>query len=170
MTTSIGYWQQCSDLKKRITESTNRRGWQDEEIQNRGLHEWQSRVLAAILALAGGDVIAYLTTSFARDDPWQIVALTADSVIQVNVVGVAADSREVVAVTASRYSRSSLSRIDLTSVPPVLPDTTVWPTEVEIIAHYNETAIPLPLDGYATPGNHALLDDLYPSLLADLEA
>lgn len=170
MMTSIGYWQQCNDLNKRITESTNRRGWQDYEIQNGGLRDWQFRVLAAILALAGGDVIAYLTTSFARDDPWQIVALTGHSVIQVNVLGAATGSREVVAVAASRYSRSLLSRIDLTSVPQVHPDTKVWPTEVEIVVHFNETSISLPLDGYASPGNHALLDDLYPSLLADLEA
>ena len=127
-------------------------------------------MLAAILALAGGDVIAYLTTSFAKDDPWQIVALTGDSVIQVNVLGAATSSSEVVAVTASRYSRSLLSKIDLTSVPRVFPETKVWPTEVEIVVHFNETSISLPLDGYATPGNHALLDDLYPSLLADLEA
>lgn len=127
--------------------------------------QWQRDAVARLLALTFNEQIDYLSVATPESGDWDIVAFTASTVVSITLVRT---STGVSHMDATALPRRSLESLDLLDVSPISDDDAPWPDEINLIGHYKNATLRLPLDKFSSSDNKRDLAALLSSLLRDL--
>jgi len=127
--------------------------------------DWQRAVLTRLHALTLTDKILYLSSAKVGESEWDFVAFTNRRVVRVLVWNAGQGAVRYETVT---YARSSLQSLELLDVGDLSSEADTWPTDLNLIGHYQAGSVPLPLDRFASQSNKHDLVRLLSSLLKDL--
>ncbi|CAN5284381.1 hypothetical protein BH11ACT5_BH11ACT5_10120 [soil metagenome] len=126
---------------------------------------WKDDVVSRILALTFDQKIEYLSVATPENGDWDIVAFTENTVVSVTLVRT---SSGVSHVDSMAFPRRSLESLELLDVSTIDDDDDKWPDEINLIGHYKNATLRLPLDKFASHDNQRDLAALLSSLLNDL--
>jgi hypothetical protein len=147
-----------------ISRSTQSRAWL-ESVDETGMPDWRNDAVARLMALTYNQSIEYLSVATPESGDWDIVAFTDSTVVSITLVRT---STGVSHLESTAFPRRSLESLELLDVSPVSDDDQKWPGELNLIGHYRNATLRLPLDKFASQDNKRDLAALLSSLLHDL--
>jgi hypothetical protein len=153
--------QQLFDL---ITRSTQSEAWLTSSPVGSAL-EWQHDAVSRLLALTYNQPIEYLSVATPENGDWDIVAFTDSIVVSLTLIRTSTGVSHLDSLAFPRRSLESLELLDITSISD---DDETWPDELNLIGHYKNATLRLPLDKFASQHNKSDLAALLSSLLHDL--
>jgi hypothetical protein len=151
-------------LSALISTSTQSEAWAGSSDSGDAL-DWQQDAVSRLLALTYNQQIDYLSVATPDSGDWDIVAFTDNSVVSLTLVRT---SQGVSHMDAVAVPRRSLESLELLDVAPISDNNDKWPGELNLIGHYKNATLRLPLDKFASQGNKRDLAALLSSLLHDL--
>ena len=126
---------------------------------------WQNDAVSRLLTLTYNQQIDYLSVATPESGDWDIVAFTDSTVVSLTLIRT---SSGVSHLDSFAFPRRSLESLELLDVAPMSDDDEPWPDELNLIGHYKNATLRLPLDKFASHDNKRDLAALLSSLLHDL--
>jgi len=156
----------AAQLSEVISGSTRSEAWLaaggDTELPG-----WRDEAVSRLLALTFNQKIDYISIATPESGDWDIVAFTENTVVSLTLVRT---SSGVSHLDSIAFPRRSLESLELLDVSTISDDDERWPDEINLIGHYKNATLRLPLDKFASHDNQRDLAALLSSLLNDLAA
>lgn len=154
----------AEQLSELISRSTQSEAWLTSTPDSDAL-EWQGDAVSRLLALTYNQPIEYLSVATPESGDWDIVAFTDSVVVSLTLIRT---STGISHVDSMAFPRRSLESLELLDVTTISNDDEKWPGELNLIGHYKNATLRLPLDKFASQNNRSDLAALLSSLLHDL--
>ena len=147
-----------------ILASTRSEAWLSAEESVEGT-DWRRDAVSRLLALTFNQRIDYLSVATPESGDWDIVAFTESTVVSLTLVRT---SQGVSHMDSIAVPRRSIESLELLDVSLISDDDEPWPGELNLVGHYKNATLRLPLDKFASQDNKRDLAALLSSLLHDL--
>ena len=154
----------AEQLGNLITRSTQSQAWTESD-DDTGMPEWRQDAVARLMTLTYNQQIDYLSVATPESGDWDIVAFTDSIVVSITLVRT---STGISHLDSTAFPRRSLESLELLDVAAIADDDKKWPGELNLIGHYRNATLRLPLDKFASQDNKRDLAALLSSLIHDL--
>lgn len=155
----------AKQLSALIASSTQSQQWSGPGGHSHEEPQWQRDAVSRLLALTYNQQIDYLSVATPESGDWDIVAFTDSIVVSITLVRTSTGVSRMDAVALPRRSLESLELLDVSLISD---DGDSWPDELNLVGHYQNATLRLPLDKFSSHDNKRDLAALLSSLLHDL--